>query len=362
MIKASNSKTTGKVVREAINIRGGKRHGKESTRRTFRNILLFGTVLALSFNPLHAQPQSSLSSISLNLEAATDAQAMMEALATVAPVPFDSLPRDRLNRVLSVGYWSAQHLPGSRAPWPPLPENFWNLDVWSLGGGVFILDDRRVDYIQIQALADAAAALASPSLMMRSSLMMSSLSSSYACGNPVYFDAETERDLVFLTNHLEIPALTATLIYRLRWRIELFLRWIKGPLRIKHYFGTSPNAVKTQIWIAITTYLMVAIIHKQLNLPGTWHRTLQLLSVHPFENTSLHELLTETEFNSPPTPNSNQLLLLIYSRTRVVYNIRNRSSLASTARAFFPVPVNAGTVLPENYASRKLLFRNRIKR
>jgi len=124
-----------------------------------------------------------------------------------------------------------------------------------------------------------------------------------------YFDAETERDLVFLTNHLEIPALTVALIYRLRWRIELFFRWIKGHLRIKHYFGTSPNAVKTQIWIAITVYLMVAILHKQLSLPGTLHRTLQLLSVHPFEKASLHELLTETEFNSPPAINANQLLL-----------------------------------------------------
>jgi Transposase DDE domain/Domain of unknown function (DUF4372) len=125
-----------------------------------------------------------------------------------------------------------------------------------------------------------------------------------------YFDAETGRDLVFLTNHLEIPALTVALIYRLRWRIELFFRWIKGHLRIKHYFGTSPNAVKTQIWIAITTYLMVAIIHKQLNLPGTLHRTLQLLSIHPFEKVPLHELFTETEFKIPPVNNPNQLLLL----------------------------------------------------
>lgn len=125
-----------------------------------------------------------------------------------------------------------------------------------------------------------------------------------------YFDAETERDLVFLTNHLEIPALTVALIYRLRWRIELFFRWIKGHLRIKHYYGTSPNAVKTQIWIAIAVYLMVAILHKQLSLPGTLHRTLQLLSVHPFEKAPLHELFTETEFKITPAIISNQLLLL----------------------------------------------------
>ena len=124
-----------------------------------------------------------------------------------------------------------------------------------------------------------------------------------------YFDAETGRALIFLTNHLEIPAVVVAGIYRRRWQIELFFRWIKGHLRIKHFFGTSPNAVKTQIWIAVTTYLLVAIIHKQLGLPGTLHRTLQLLSVHPFEKIPLHELFTETEFNAPPAANHNQLLL-----------------------------------------------------
>ena len=124
-----------------------------------------------------------------------------------------------------------------------------------------------------------------------------------------YFDPATGRDLTFLTNHLEIPAVVVAGIYRLRWQIELFFRWIKGHLRIKHFFGNSPNAVKTQIWIAVTSYLLVAIIHKQLGLPGNLHRTLQLLSVHPFEKMPLHELFTETEFNAPPTDNPNQLLL-----------------------------------------------------
>jgi Transposase DDE domain/Domain of unknown function (DUF4372) len=124
-----------------------------------------------------------------------------------------------------------------------------------------------------------------------------------------YFDAETQRDLIFLTNHLEIPAVIVAKIYRLRWQIELFFRWIKGHLRIKHFFGTSPNAVKTQIWIGMSTYLIVAIIHKQLGLPGTLHRTLQLLSVHPFETTPLVALLTETEFNCLQGDTHNQLLL-----------------------------------------------------
>ena len=124
-----------------------------------------------------------------------------------------------------------------------------------------------------------------------------------------YFDAETGRDLVFLTNHLDIPALTVAEIYRLRWQVELFFRWVKGHLRISHFFGTSPNAVKTQIWIAVSVYLMVAILHKQLGLPGTLHRTLQLLSVHPFEKTPLHELLTEMDSNHLLTQDNNQLPL-----------------------------------------------------
>jgi hypothetical protein len=124
-----------------------------------------------------------------------------------------------------------------------------------------------------------------------------------------YFDAETGRALIFLTNHLEIPALSVARLYKLRWQIELFFRWIKQHLRIKHFYGTSPNAVKTQIWIAVAVYLMAAILHKQLRLPGTMHRTLQLLSVHPFEKMSLHELLTQTDFNILQSSDSNQLTL-----------------------------------------------------
>jgi len=120
-----------------------------------------------------------------------------------------------------------------------------------------------------------------------------------------YYDAETCKELIFLTNNLEIPALTVAMLYKLRWGIELFFRWIKGHLRIKHYYGTSPNAVKTQIWIAVCTYLMIAILHKQLKLPGTLHRTLQILSIHPFEKVPLNELLTETDhrtfINSDPS-------------------------------------------------------------
>jgi hypothetical protein len=124
-----------------------------------------------------------------------------------------------------------------------------------------------------------------------------------------YFDAESSKHLVFLTNNLEIPALTVAKLYKSRWQIELFFKWIKGHLRIKHYFGTSPNAVKSQIWIAVAVYLMVAILHKQLQLPGRLHRTFQLLSIHPFEKVPIHELLTETDFKSYMPNKNNQLTL-----------------------------------------------------
>ena len=124
-----------------------------------------------------------------------------------------------------------------------------------------------------------------------------------------YFDAESSKHLVFLTNNLEIPALTVAKLYKSRWQIELFFKWIKGHLRIKHYFGTSPNAVKSQIWIAVAVYLMVAILHKQLQLPGRLHRTFQLLSIHPFEKVPIHELLTEADFKSYMPQKNNQLML-----------------------------------------------------
>jgi len=124
-----------------------------------------------------------------------------------------------------------------------------------------------------------------------------------------YFDAEQRRYLVFLTNHMELPASTAALLYKKRWDIELFFKWIKGNLRLKHYFGTSPNAVKTQIWIAMATCLMVAILHKELKLPGSLSRTLQILSVHPFEKIALHELLMKHEFQSPGASIPNQMEL-----------------------------------------------------
>ncbi len=124
-----------------------------------------------------------------------------------------------------------------------------------------------------------------------------------------YFDAETKRHLVFLSNNLQIPALSVARLYKLRWQVELFFRWIKQNLRIKHFFGNSGNAVRTQIWISVAVYVMIAIMHKELKLPGTLHRTLQILSVHPFEKVTLHELLADTNLKPLTTITSNQLTL-----------------------------------------------------
>jgi hypothetical protein len=124
-----------------------------------------------------------------------------------------------------------------------------------------------------------------------------------------YYDEKTNHHLIFLTNNLQIPALTVASLYRLRWRIELFFRWIKQHLRIKHYYGTSPNAVKTQIWIALCVYLIIAILHKQLNLPGSLYRTIQILSVHQFEKTPIHQLLTEHDYRNHDDCLINQLPL-----------------------------------------------------
>jgi hypothetical protein len=108
-------------------------------------------------------------------------------------------------------------------------------------------------------------------------------------------DPETGKNLVFLTNNFVLPALTITQLYRLRWRIELFFKWIKQHLRIKAFFGTTENAVKTQIWIAISVYVLVAIIKKRLNLSASLYELLQILSLTLFERVPLIQLLADSD-------------------------------------------------------------------
>ena len=117
------------------------------------------------------------------------------------------------------------------------------------------------------------------------------------------------KGLVFLTNHMSLPALTVCELYRQRWQVELFFKWIKQHLRIKRFFGTSENAVRTQIWIAVAIYVLVAIIRKRLKLELSLHSLLQILSVTPFEKISLAQLLGEINLLEEIQAHDNQMNL-----------------------------------------------------
>ncbi len=124
-----------------------------------------------------------------------------------------------------------------------------------------------------------------------------------------YVDAETGKRLVFLTNHFGISAKTVADIYRQRWQVELFFKWVKQHLRIKAFYGTSPTAVKTQIWIAISVYLLVAIVKKQLGLPGSLHTILQILEVNVFEKRPIYQIVSDGLKRETIDHDSNQLKL-----------------------------------------------------
>jgi len=124
-----------------------------------------------------------------------------------------------------------------------------------------------------------------------------------------YFDAEQNRSLVFISNNFTLPALTISDTYRCRWQVELFFKWIKQHLRIKKFYGNSENAVKTQIWIAISVYVLVAIVKKRLNLENSLYTILQILSVTLFEKTPILQALSREEVKEPVAENCIQLNL-----------------------------------------------------
>src|SRR6266436_2273128 len=124
-----------------------------------------------------------------------------------------------------------------------------------------------------------------------------------------YLDAETNKRLKFLTNNFVLPALTIAQTYKCRWQIELFFRWIKQHLRIKSFFGTSANAVRTQIWIAVSTYLLVAIVRKRLGLRASLYQILQILSVTLFEKVPILRALEASSFHDDLLEDPNQLIL-----------------------------------------------------
>jgi len=122
-------------------------------------------------------------------------------------------------------------------------------------------------------------------------------------------DPETGKKLIFLTNNFALPALTITHLYRQRWQIELFFKWIKQHLRIKSFFGTSENAVKTQVWIAVSAYVLVAIVKKRLNLTASLYEILQILSLTMFEQIPLDQLLSKNPHDENSLDTANQLNL-----------------------------------------------------
>ena len=124
-----------------------------------------------------------------------------------------------------------------------------------------------------------------------------------------YVDPETGKRFRFLTNNFALPALTIARIYKSRWQVELFFKWIKQHLRIKAFYGTSENAVKTQIWIAVSVYVLVAIVRKRLGLQASLYQILQIFSVTLFEKTPILQVFQEGFSQDVPPENSNQLIL-----------------------------------------------------
>jgi hypothetical protein len=124
-----------------------------------------------------------------------------------------------------------------------------------------------------------------------------------------YLDVETRKRFKFLTNNFTLPAVTIAQIYKSRWQVELFFKWIKQHLRIKAFYGTSENAVKTQIWIAVSVYVLVAIVRKRLLLPISLYQILQILSVTLFEKTPISQALQPSDSQEDSFDVSNQLSL-----------------------------------------------------
>ena len=125
-------------------------------------------------------------------------------------------------------------------------------------------------------------------------------------------DAETGKTLVFLTNPVTLPALTICALYKSRWQVELFFKWIKQHLRIKQFYGTSENAVKTQIWIAVSVYVLVAIVRKRLRLEASLYTLLQVLSVTVFEKMPIQSALSAAPDGSVAATDDNQLNLFTF--------------------------------------------------
>ena len=144
-------------------------------------------------------------------------------------------------------------------------------------------------------------------------VILAAIESAQAYPDPLrrvsYFDARTNKRLKFLTNNFALPALTIAHIYKSRWQIELFFKWIKQHLRINSFYGTSENAVKTQIWIAVSIYVLIAIVRKRLGLEASLYQILQILSVTQFEKMPLLQALQPSDSPNESPYDPNQLIL-----------------------------------------------------
>jgi len=179
-------------------------------------------------------------------------------------------------------------------------------------GAFYLLDRGYVDFARLYVLAQACAFFVtrakknmqfyrrnsrpverSAGLRSDQTILLTGVRTAQRYPDPLrrihYFDAEKDSRLTFLTNNFLLPALTIAQLYRARWKVELFFRWIKQHLRIKAFYGTSENAVKTQVWVAVSVYVLVAIVKKQLGLDLSLYKILQILSVTVFEKTPILE-------------------------------------------------------------------------
>ena len=158
-------------------------------------------------------------------------------------------------------------------------------------GSFYVMDRGYLDFARLYAL----------NLYLAFFVVRSKMSTILLCWKP--------ENLTFLTNNLTLPALTIALLYKSRWQIELFFQWIKQHLRIKAFYGTSENSVKTQIWIAISVYILVAIIKKHLNLDQSLYAILQILSITLFEKVTILHVLINSDYENQTGVSYNQLPL-----------------------------------------------------
>lgn len=144
-------------------------------------------------------------------------------------------------------------------------------------------------------------------------MILTTLGSAKAYPDPLrrvtYFDAESNRQLKFLTNNFALPALTVTQTYKCRWQVELFFRWVKQHLRIIPFYGITENAVKTQIWIAVSIYVLVAIVRKRLGLKASLYQILQVLSLTLLEKVPILQALEASDSQETLAADPNQLIL-----------------------------------------------------